>query len=252
MNFFMLMRAARFPLMAEEGGGDTLTGGGGGDTTTTTTSTDTTTTAATDVLAEVNASKTVGELEAEQKAKDEAETPEAKLAREAAEAKKNEVPETYEAFKVPEGVEMDEALLAEFAPLAKELGLTQDQAQKLVDLQTKMALGEDTARSEMLNKALEKQRNDWADQVKNDPEIGGAKFDATIATATKAVSTFFGDDFRTLLNESGIGNHPALIKGLHKIGLAISEDKMVLPGTDATVTDDKRAADVMFGDVFKT
>ncbi len=47
------------------------------------------------------------------------------------------VPDTYADFVMPEGVELDSALLTEAAPLFKELGLTQDQAQKLVDFQAK-------------------------------------------------------------------------------------------------------------------
>jgi hypothetical protein len=244
MNMFIHRALGHF-LLSEEGG-DSLLGGGGSDAQTTTAETP----ASTDVLADINTSKTVGELEAEQAAKDSAETPEAKLEREAAEAKANEVPETYEAYKLPEGVQVDEALLGEFNTVAKELGLTQAQAQKLVDLQAKTAAAGDTGRAEYLEQALKAQSDTWVNEIKNDPELGGAKFDATVSTAVKAISTFFGDDFRQLLNDSGIGNNPALIRGMHKIGVAISEDKLVIPGSDASVTEDKRAADVMFGDVF--
>ncbi|BBI47343.1 hypothetical protein [Pseudomonas phage HU1] len=246
MNMFIHRALGHF-LLAEEGG-DSLLGGGGADTSATTTA-DTSTSA--DPLAAINSTKTVGELEAEQAAKDNAETPEAKLARETAEAKANEVPETYEAYKLPEGVQVDEALLGEFNTVAKELGLTQAQAQKLVDLQAKTAAAGETGREEFLAQALKTQSDAWVNEIKSDPELGGAKFDATVSTAVKAISTFFGDDFRQLLNDSGIGNNPALIRGMHKIGLAISEDKLVIPGSDASVTEDKRAADVMFGDVFK-
>lgn len=243
MNMFIHRALGHF-LLAEEGGDSLL--GGGGDTTAA--ATESTSTA--DALADINSTKTVGELEAEQAAKDTAETPEAKLAREQAEAKANEVPETYEPYKLPEGVQVDEALLGEFNTVAKELGLTQAQAQKLVDLQAKTAAAGETGRAEFLEQALKAQSDKWVNEIKSDPELGGAKFDATVSTAVKAISTFFGDDFRELLNESGIGNNPALIRGMHKIGLAISEDKLVIPGSDASVTEDKRAADVMFGDVF--
>lgn len=247
MNMFV-HKALRHFVMAEEGGGDTMLGGGSGDT-----SAPATTPAADDVLSQVNSTKTVGELADEQAAKDLAdatETPEAKLERETAEAKANEVPETYADFTMPEGVEVDPAMLGEFNAVAKELGLTQAQAQKLVDLQTKAAAAGETGRGEQLQKMIEAQQNAWANEVKNDPELGGAKFDQTISTAVKAVSTFFGDDFRTLLNESGIGNHPALVRGMHKIGLALSEDKLVIPGSDSSVTENKSAAEVMFGGVF--
>lgn len=254
MNMFV-HGALRHFLMAE---GDAPAGGGGsmlGDTPAAPAPTAPATPPTTaDTLADINAdtTKTVGQLEAEQAAKDaaNAETPEQKATREAAEkAKANEVPEKYADFKLPEGVQADPAMLAEFNTVAKELGLTQDQAQKLVDLQAKTSLADDTARNQLLDKALETQRNQWADQIKNDPDVGGAKFEATLATAQKAMQAFGSTELRQLLNESGIGNHPDMVKLFHKIGSAISEDRMVIPGSDAAETDNKRAADVMFGDV---
>lgn len=243
MNMFIHRALGHF-LLAEEGG-DSLLGGAGSDAPATIADAP----ASTDVLADINASKTVGDLEAEQAAKDNAEAPEAKLAREAAEAKANEVPDTYEAYKLPEGVQVDEALLGEFNTVAKELGLTQAQAQKLVDLQAKTAAAGEAGRAEFLEQALKAQSDKWVNEIKSDPELGGAKFDATVSTAVKAISTFFGDDFRQLLNDSGIGNNPALIRGMHKIGLAISEDKLVIPGSDASATEGVTAAQAIFGDV---
>lgn len=257
MNFFTLMRAARFPLMAEEGG--TPAGGGGGDTFLSGAGSDpapvTTPAATNDTLSELNKpTKTVGELAAEAEALKN-ETPEAKAAREATEKeakdKADAVPETYEAFTVAEGLELNPEVMTEFSALAKELGLSQEKAQKLVDLQSKLALGEDTARQEALTKALDDQTKAWAEQIKNDPELGGAKFEATKATAVKAMQAFGSDPLRQILNESGLGNNPEFVRLFHKIGLAISEDHIVIPGSDASEVTEKRAADVMFGDVFK-
>lgn len=243
MNMFIHRALGHF-LLAEEGG-DSLLGGGGSDPAPAAAPA----AANPDPLAGINNDKTVGQMEDEAKAAESQETPEAKQAREAAEAKANEVPEAYAPYTLPEGVQVDEALLGEFNTVAKELGLTQAQAQKLVDLQAKTAAAGETGRAEYLEKALQAQNERWISEVKNDPEIGGAKFDNTVSTAVKAVSTFFGDDFRTLLNESGIGNHPALIRGMHKIGLAISEDKLVIQGSDASATEEVSAAKAMFGDV---
>lgn len=257
MNFFTLMRAARFPLMAEEGG--TPSGGGGGDTFLSGAGSDpapvTPAATTTDALAEINKpAKTVGELAAEAEAAKN-ETPEAKTAREAAEKEAKEkadaVPENYEAFKVQEGLEMDAEVLAEFHGLAKELGLSQEKAQKLIDLQSKLALSEDTARQQMVDKALADQAKAWTDQIKNDPELGGAKFDATLQTAHKAMQAFGSPELRQLLNESGMGNNPEFVRLFHKVGLAISEDHIVIPGSDASEATEQSAAKVMFGDVFK-
>src|SRR3546814_5726483 len=53
-------------------------------------------------------------------------------------------PEAYEAFAVPDGMELDQAALDRFSPKFKELGLSQDKAQALVSLYAEhiQALGE--------------------------------------------------------------------------------------------------------------
>jgi hypothetical protein len=38
---------------------------------------------------------------------------------------------------------------------------------------------------------------------------------------------FGGDELKQVLNESGLGNHPALFKAFAKIGKAMSEDTFV-------------------------
>jgi len=248
MNFFDLFRFAKMNAEPGAGGGSLVTGGGDAAASAAPAAT-TDAPAATDALADINSTKTVGELEAEQ-AGQQQETPEAKAEREAAEAKaKTEVPEAYAEFKIPEGVQADTELLAEFSAVAKELGLTQDQAQKLVDLQAKTAIADTTARQQQLDQALAAQSERWANEIKNDPELGGAKFDSTIATAVKAMQAFGSPELRQLLNDSGIGNHPSMVKLFHSIGTSISEDKIVIPGTDSSTTE-KSAAQIMFGDAF--
>lgn len=196
--------------------------------------------------------KTIGELEAEQAAKDKAaevETPEAKAEREAKELADKTVPETYADYKLPDGVEIPKENLEKVNATFKELGLTQAQAQKLIDLQTSIQVEQTSAQAEDMKAAFDKQMNDWAAQAKADPELGGDKFDATVTTAQKAMQQFGTPELRTFLNESGIGNHPQVIKLFHKIGSAISEDKVLISGSDATEGAPKSHAQSMFGDV---
>src|SRR3569623_1048179 len=63
--------------------------------------------------------------------------------------------------------------------------------------------------------------------ARGDPEIGGAKWGDTIATAASALDRLGftkGSAFRNLLDESGLGNHPDMIRAFVKVGKAISED----------------------------
>jgi hypothetical protein len=45
--------------------------------------------------------------------------------------------------------------------------------------------------------------------------------------AKKALDAFGTTELRSLLNESGLGNHPEVIRFMFRAGKAISEDSMV-------------------------
>jgi hypothetical protein len=131
-------------------------------------------------------------------------------------------PEKYE-FVPPEGKEFSPEVLAQFSEVAKELNMTQEAAQKVID---KIA----PALAEKQSKALEAARTEWADTSKSDKEFGGDKLNENMAIAKKALEQFGSPELRTLLNESGLGNHPELIRMMYRAGKAISEDNFVQSG----------------------
>lgn len=51
-------------------------------------------------------------------------------------------------------------------------------------------------------------RQEWVASAKADAEFGGEKLAANLATAKKALDTFGSTELRTLLNQSGLGDHP--------------------------------------------
>lgn len=124
-------------------------------------------------------------------------------------------------LKMPEGVEVDQAMLDQFAPTFKELGLTTKQAQALADkfIEAQAKQGEAQAQN------WAKLTGEWVDQAKADPEIGGAKWDATVKNASGVVKRFGNDAFRDYLNASGAGNHPEMIRFMAKVGAMIGEDR---------------------------
>tara|TARA_R110000764_G_scaffold1895_3_gene8281 strand:- start:278 stop:997 length:720 start_codon:yes stop_codon:yes gene_type:complete len=130
------------------------------------------------------------------------------------------VPDTYADFVMPEGVELDSTLLTEAAPLFKELGLNQDQAQKLVDFQAKQA----KASSENSVNAFNQLMNDWQEQSKNDKEFGGDKFQENVGVARSAIDKFGTPELKQLLEEHGVGNHPEVIRFMVKVGKLTAED----------------------------
>ena len=73
--------------------------------------------------------------------------------------------------------------------------MSQEQAQKLVDIYPQIQQQQAEARS--------KQVSDWGEQVKADKEIGGDKFNASVGAAQRALDQFGNTELREYLNASG-------------------------------------------------
>lgn len=131
-------------------------------------------------------------------------------------------PEQYE-FKAEEGKEFDPAVVEQFAEVARELNLTQDAAQKVLD---KMAPVIASRQAEQIQAV----REQWATDARADKEFGGDKLDENLAVAKKAMDEFASPEMRTLLKESGLGNNPEVIRLFVRVGKAISEDGFVRGG----------------------
>lgn len=136
------------------------------------------------------------------------------------------VPETYADFSLPEGVELDAQLLETAVPVFKELGLTQEQAQKLVDFQAKQVGEGQRKQADAFSQLME----DWQTQSRNDKEFGGEKFDENIAIARTAVNAFGTPELAKLLEDHGVGNHPEMIRFMVKVGKLTREDRPGVTG----------------------
>lgn len=131
-------------------------------------------------------------------------------------------PIEYTAFDMPEGITIDEAALGRFTPLAQELKLDQAQAQKVVTLYAEMQAEQ--------GRAFADQVAEWGDQTRNDAEIGGAKFEENLKVALTGLQSFGTPELTNLLNQTGLGNHPEMIRFCHRVGMALQEDKTLQPG----------------------
>jgi hypothetical protein len=139
------------------------------------------------------------------------------------------VPESYE-LKMPDGVQLDSAAAEEFTAIAKELKLDQAAAQKLADIGAKMATRQAEAHAQLVET--------WTEQVKADKEIGGDNLDENLGIARKAIDTFGSPELKALLNSTGMGNHPEVVKLAFKVGKAISEDRFVTGSPKGNATND--------------
>jgi len=127
----------------------------------------------------------------------------------------------YSEFQLPEDMQVDNAILEKATPLFKEAGLTQEQAQQFVDIYAEQIQNHQAAQVEAFNQL----RQDWQESSKNDSEFGGDKFDESIADARVALDKLGTPELVKLLNETGVGDHPEVIRLMKNIGSLVKEDR---------------------------
>lgn len=133
-------------------------------------------------------------------------------------AKPEEAAPSYDGLKLPEVLKDDGETLAQFKALAGEVKLPADKAQALIDLHAGLI--------QRGIEAWKAQGEAWAQAVEKDPELGGAKLDATKTDAARALDRFGGKALREVLEASGYANHPELVRAFAKIGREFAEDKI--------------------------
>ena len=137
-------------------------------------------------------------------------------------------PETYE-LKAPEGhKELDEALLDTYTEVARELDLPNEGAQKILDKVL-------PALQEQQNAVMQAARTEWVKTTRTDKELGGENLKANLSVANRALERFGSPALTQFLNDSGLSEHPEVIRLCFKAGSQISEDKApVQSGGEAT------------------
>jgi hypothetical protein len=123
---------------------------------------------------------------------------------------------------MPEGVTVDADLLTAATPVLRDLGLSDEQASKLVPLaqqvQDQFVSGMEAHHAEL--------RSTWQSEAKADATIGGANWNESVRLAGNALNIGGagpGSEVRKLLNETGLGDHPAFIRLFRNIGLKLGQ-----------------------------
>lgn len=149
-------------------------------------------------------------------------------------------------LKLPEGSLLDPALVEKTAAYAKERGLSQEQAQGLLERESEAA----TAHQDRLLANHKAMTAKWIEDVKADKEIGGAAFVQSTEDARRALTRFGSEAFRKILDDTGYGNHPEIVRVFAAVGRAMKDDKLV-PGTAGAGGSKKSPAEVMYPSHFK-
>ncbi len=154
---------------------------------------------------------------------------------------KTEAPLQYE-FKDSEGLVVNNETTALISDLAKDLGLTQETAQKLFE----KGSGDDGIISKINQNAIKHYNQEWAKQIESDPELGGSRLDDTRLNVAKAMTLDTDGELREFLKNSGMGNFPPLVKFLNKVGAQLHSDRNFITGKPAPSQAKKDALATMY------
>lgn len=103
---------------------------------------------------------------------------------------------------------------------ARKHGLSADQAKEAL-LQRNEAIEGYVKRQGEQAKA---KQDEWVKTVSADPDLGGAKLTETQKQAQLAIDKFMPQPLRDMLRESGLGDHPEVIRFLRNVGATLKED----------------------------
>ncbi len=149
--------------------------------------------------------------------------------------------QSYGEFKLPDGATVDGEQLEQATALFKEAGLPQEQAQKFIDL----ALSREQAAATRGVQAFVDLQTKWVSEIKADPEIGGTRFEASMAQASRAIDRLGVPGLREALNLTGAGNNPAIVKAFVRLGQMVSEDRF-MPGRNAAPAASRSPAETIY------
>lgn len=157
------------------------------------------------------------------------------------EPKPEDKPDLDYEIELPEGKEMAEEEVKSFKELAKDLGLSKEQAQKLLGKQLEQS-GQQEAK---VQAQLAELSNQWIQKVKEDPEIGGPKLAETIQNSKLVLNKFASEEMKGIIKGAKLSNNPEFLRFLNNIGKAIGNDKFV--GLDNLENHkDRSAADILY------
>ena len=139
------------------------------------------------------------------------------------------VPEKY-TLNVDEDSLLDQADMDRIAADAKAQGLTNGEAQLMVDLESDIS----TRQHDKMMGQVDDIQAGWLKDAENDPEIGGDAFKENVALSNRVVERLGSEALKVMMDESKYGNHPEVIRIFSTIAKKfMAEDTAVFPKDQA-------------------
>lgn len=151
-------------------------------------------------------------------------------------------PEALADIKGADGLEYAEGEIDELKALCTENKISPQAAQAILDWQAKFAKVADDKRTqavqeemaEFVRKEAEKNLKIVHQEWGTDP----AQVAENEAAVARAMRAFADEGFRKLMNESGLGNHPDVVRFVVKAGKAITDDRFIVGGNGGAAKKD--------------
>lgn len=148
-------------------------------------------------------------------------------------------------LKLPENALLDAASVEKIASFAKERGLSQEQAQALLERDDANA----KAMEQFQQEQLKQQSQQWVKEVLADKEIGGVDAKKNVALAHRVIERFATPVLIEQLRSTGLGNHPELLRVFVNIGKLMTDDQLVLGSGNPKI--EKSTAEIFYPDMYK-
>ncbi len=129
-------------------------------------------------------------------------------------------PDGY-ALKFAEGLAVDNTLLGGFKNTAHELGLNQNQAQKLADMYVKHMTDSAKSFNDAQTKALSEAQQGWEKEITSRPA-----FKQEVADARRVMAQYGSPELNAIMDQSLMGSHPVFFDFVVKVGKALAEPEV--------------------------
>lgn len=129
-------------------------------------------------------------------------------------------PDGY-ALKFSDGIEVDNTLLGGFKNTAHELGLNQNQAQKLADMYVKHMSDSAKTFNDAQSKALSEAQQGWEKEITSRPA-----FKQEVADARRVMAQYGSQELNAIMDQSLMGSHPVFFDFVVKVGKALAEPEV--------------------------